>query len=209
MVLIAFIALIGDTIIAASASLGRAVLHARELQVVRTGLASTIEATQSAIAHNVAPQPRATCAYDDANGCALTLKTASVAATPAPQATGACGACSATMQGNASVAESRASYSMSATLVARNGETIVTRRGTVAFRTFNAAPFATLVGSLDGTLDALMNGGTGDDGGSASATNGTLIHVQYQNTNTGSGLAADSWRVQDEQPATNLPDWSR
>lgn len=208
--LIAFIALLGETIIAGSASLGRSAMRARELRVLRAGLASTIAQTQSAIAQNVAVQPITSCAYANASSCALTLVASVSPATPAPQATGACGAaCEVTMQGNASVAESRASFSISAKLLAENGDPVVSRSGTISFRTFNAPPYATLVGSLDATLDALMNGGTGDDGGSTSAANGTLIHVQYQNTATGNGLAADSWRVLTEQPATQSPDWSR
>ena len=208
--LIAFIALLGETMIAGSASLGRSAMRATELRVLRDGLASTIAQTQSAIAQNVVVQPLTSCAYSNGSGCALRLVTSVSPTTPAPQATGACAAtCVVAVQGNASVAESRATFSIRAQLLAENGDPVVSRSGTISFRTFNAPPYATLVGSLDATLDALMNGGTGDDGGSTSAANGTLIHVQYQNAATGNGLSADSWRVLNEQPATHSPDWSR
>jgi hypothetical protein len=209
-VLIAIVAVLSETIVSAAAALGRASLHERELSLVRDGLGSAIESAQQSIAtHAIAP-PSTRCAYADSHGCAITLQTTITPATAVPE-TPTCpsGNCTITTQANANVAESRASYSLAVTLLAANGDRLMERNGVVSFRTFDVSPYATLAGSLDVTLDTLMNGGVGDDGGDASTAHGTLVHVLYQQMGGRNAVSADVWRAKQEQPATASQPWVR
>src|SRR5215472_11109095 len=88
-VLIAIVAVLGETIITGATALGRAALHAHQMMLVRNGLATAIESAQSSARGNAVPQPTATCARGDANGCAVTMQTTITVATQ-PQQTGPC-----------------------------------------------------------------------------------------------------------------------
>jgi hypothetical protein len=212
MVLIAFAAVLGETIVYGAAALARMSFHAREHAAVRVAFASAIEQAQRAAAGAAIPAPSAMCAYATETGCAVTVRTAIAVPTAVPGATpSSCpsDACTVYMQNNSHVAESRASYSITAQVLASNGDVLMTRSAVVGFRTFAAPPYAALAGLLDTTLDAIADGGSGDDGGSAS-TQSTLIHVDYQqNGNAATRVPADAWRALDEHPATAAPSWDR
>jgi hypothetical protein len=90
---------------------------------------------------------------------------------------------------------------------AANGDALASRRATVSFRTFATAPYASLAGSVDDTLDAIEDGGVSDDGGSASPSGSTLVRVQYQQQGTPNRIPADVWRSQEQHPATASPPW--
>ena len=109
------------------------------------------------------------------------------------------------MQGNSAVGEARAAFVISSIVSAASGAQIATRIGMVTFRTFATAPYASIVGSTDGTLDALMNGGAGDDAG---ATN-TLITVEYDLRGGGAATAGNVWQPVIESPASAAPAWER
>jgi len=211
MVLIAFVAVVGETVVYGAAALARMSFHAREQAAIRGAVLDAIRQAQSTAAGVPVPQPSATCAYATNDGCSITVKTTVAIATPNPGSTPpscASAACSVYMQNNSHVGESRASYAVTAQLLAADGGVMATRSGLVAFRTFATAPYAALVGSVDATLDAITNGGAGDDGGSASQTNATLIHVDYQQQgNPATHTPADVWRTLDEHPATAAPSW--
>ena len=211
MVLIAFVAVLGETIVYGAGALARMTFHAREYTAVRTALADAIRSAQSAAAGRPIPQPSATCAYATNNGCAITVRTTISVPTPVPGSTPATcpnAGCTVYAQNNSHVAESRAAFAIAGQVLASNGDVLMTRAGIVAFRTFATPPYATLVGSLDATLDAIANGGVGDDGGSGSNTNSTLIHVEYQQSGVpATPIPADVWRALDEHPATAAPSW--
>lgn len=211
MVLIAFVAVLGETAVYGAAALARMSFHAREHAAVRAAMSDAIRQAQSAAAGGPIPQPSTTCAYATNLGCAITVKTTIAIPTPNPGVTpSSCagGACTVYLQNNSHVEESRAIYAISAQVLAANGDVMMTRGGAVAFRTFATAPYAALVGSFDTTLDALANSGVGDDAGSASQTNATLIHVEYQQQgNPAAQTPADAWRALDEHPATAAPTW--
>ncbi len=211
MVLTAFVAVLGETIVYGAAALARMSFHAREHAAVRAAFSDAIRQAQTAAAGAPIPQPSAICAYATNLGCAMTVRTTISVPSPNPGATPqscADAACTIYMQSNSHVAESRASYAITAQVTASNGDVMMTRRGVVAFRTFATAPYATLVGSLDATLDGLANGDVGDDAGSASQTNATLIHVDYQQQGSpATRIPGDVWRSLDEHPAAAAPSW--
>lgn len=211
MVLIAFVTVLAETIGYGAAALARMSFHAREHAAVRAAMSDAIRRTQNAAAGGSIPQPSATCAYATNLGCAITVKTAIAVPAPNPGSTpSSCtnAACTVYLQNNSHVGESRATYEITAQVIAANGDVMMTRAGVVAFRTFATAPYAALVGSFDATLDAIANGGVGDDAGSASQTNATLIHVEYQQQGSpATQTPADVWRALDEHPATAAPSW--
>ncbi len=211
MVLIAFVAVLAETIVYGAAALARMAFHAREHAAVRAAFSDAVRGAQSAAAGGPVPQPSATCGYATNTGCVITVRTMISVATPVPASTpSACpeDGCTVYEQNNSHVAESRASYAITAQVLASNGDVLMTRSGIVAFRTFATPPYAALVGSLDATLDAIADGGAGDDAGSASNPNSTLIHVEYQQTGgPATPVPADVWRALDEHPATAAPSW--
>jgi hypothetical protein len=211
MVLIAFVAVLGEGIVYGAAGLARMSFHARVHAAIRSAFADAVHQAQTAAINGTVPLPVATCAYANDAGCAITVRTAIVAATPAPSpAPSSCvtAGCTVYMQNNSHVSESRASYAITESVVASNGDVLMSRTATVAFRTFATAPYASLVGSLDATLDAIAKGSAGDDGGSASPANSTLIHVEYrQSGNPAVRIPGDVWRAQVEHPATTSPSW--
>jgi hypothetical protein len=210
MVLIAFVAVLGETILYGAAALARMSFHAREDAAVRAALSDGIRQAQTAAAGGPIPRPSPSCGFTTNLGCAITVRTTISIPTPVPGATPATcqsGACTVYMQNNSHVAESRVSYRITAQALATNGEVLMTRGGVATFRTLAAAPYATLAGSLDDTLDAIVNGGSGDDAGHA-GTHATLIHVDLQQSGTAATpMPADVWRALDEHPATAAPSW--
>jgi hypothetical protein len=221
MFLLALLALLAETFVHGAGALARVALQHRELAATRAAFSAAVSAAQQSAARAIAagqspslvlPSPFATCYDATSTGCAIAA-TASIS-TPTPAALPSPPACPQTdctiyLQANSAVAESRVAYHISTTVTAANGDALVSRAGDGAFRTFTAPPYASLVGSLDATLDALENGGAGDDGGNASAA-GTLITVEYVPSGAGSSpIPGNVWHAQDEHPATSAPAWDR
>lgn len=211
LVLVAFIAVLGETIVYGASALARMSFHARERAAVRSAFAAGVLRAQQAAIDGTIPQPSATCAYANQNGCAIMVRTSIAVATPAPGATPlACAnaGCTIYLQGNTHVGESRASYTITEEVLATNGDVMMARRANVAFRTSATPPYAALTGSLDATLDAIDRGRTGDDGGNAATGVSTLIHVEYQRSGgVGQRTPGDVWRALDQHPATTSPSW--
>lgn len=205
--LVAFIVAIGDAVVFASAALGRATFHARENAAMRQAFATGIAQAQTSAPTATIPAPASTCAYAGVHGCTIAVSTMIATPTPNPQTTPAfCPSTSCVVyeQDNTHVTEGRIAYVITAQLRSANGDVLATRSATVAFRTFATAPYATLVGSLDATLDDAV-GGVSDDGGSAKT--GTLIHVRYQQEGSAATRSADVWKSVDERAATPAPAW--
>ena len=100
------------------------------------------------------------------------------------------------------------SVDISANAVAIDGTVLASRKATVTFRTFDTAPFAAPVGSVDATLDDIASAQNGDDGG---ATNGsaTLVNVEYVNSldPAATPIPGNVWRPQDQHPAAAATAW--
>ena len=219
--LIALIAVLAETMAHGAAALAGVALKQRELSALRGALSAAIAAAQTSAARAIAagadpssavPAPYATCYDSSSAGCVISA-TASVS-TPTPAAMATPSSCPETnctmyLQGNTAVAESRVAYRISATVVAANGDILASRTGGVSFRTFGTPPYVSLTGSLDSTLDAIENGGVGDDGGNANAA-GTLISVEYVRSGAAtSPLPGNVWRATQQHPATSAPAWDR
>ncbi len=212
MFLVLFVAALAETATHGAAALARASLQQHELSALRTAFVAAVAAAQSAAPHGAVPTPFATCYEASSAGCELSATATISSPTPSSLATpNACPStnCTIYLQSNSAIAESRAAYHIVTTVNAANGDTLLTRQADIAFRTFATAPFASLVGSLDATLDALENGGAGDNGGNASAA-GTLIDVEYVPSGaSASPIPGNVWRAQAQHPATAVPSWDR
>jgi hypothetical protein len=208
MFLVALLAAIAETIVHGAASLAQVALRQRAVDVARTAFVSGVHAAQTVAAQGGVPAPLATCAYADANGCEIDVQTTFATPTPAAAPTpAACPgtACTVVMQANSSVNEGRVAYVISSVVSSANGAPLASRSGMVTFRTFASAPYASVVGSTDGTLNALMNGGTADDAG---ATN-SLITVEYDPSIGGVSTPGNVWQPIVESPASAAPAWER
>jgi hypothetical protein len=214
--LLALLAVLGETIVHGAASLAQAALRQRALDAARLAFVSGVRTAQASVAQSiaanpqtsnfVAPAPIATCAYADANGCQINVQTnfAVQSAVPAPSPSACPGtACTIVLQSNSAVSESRASFAIASIVSAASGATLASRNGIVAFRTFATPPYASIVGGTDATLDALINGGAGDDAGSFN----TLITVEYDPSAGGSSTAGNVWQPIIESPASAAPAW--
>jgi len=217
--LVAFLGALAEVCVHGAAALARAGFERHVQVAMRTALSGAVAATASSLAtaqgSNVAvtlPTPFATCYDARSSGCAI--RVAVVISTPAPVVAATPSSCPQTdctiyLQANSAVAESRFLTHLTATATAANGDVIALRSGDVAFRTFASPPYVSLAGSLDATLDAIENGGVGDDGGNANAA-GTLVNVEYAPSGvSGSSISGNVWRALDEHPATNAPPWDR
>lgn len=217
--LIALIAVLAETMVYGAAALAHVALRQREISALRAAFSAAIASTQASAAHAVAsggnpalalPAPFATCYDSSSAGCAIAATaTVSIPAPAASPATCPGTDCTIYLQGNTAVAESRVTYHVTASVLARNGDVVATRNSDVTFRTFAMPPYVSLAGSLDDTLDAIVDGSVGDDGGNANAA-GTLISVEY----VLSGAAASPqpgnvWHATQQHPATSAPAWDR
>jgi hypothetical protein len=206
MFLLALLAVLGETIVHGAASLAQAALRARALDAARTAFVSGERAAQASFAQGTAPEPIATCAFADANGCEINVQTTIAAATPsaAPAATACPGTpCTVMLQGNSAVSEGRTTFLISSVVSAATGATLATRSGTVAFRTFAAPPYAAIVGDADATLSALLDSGAADDAGEPT----TLITVEYDPNGGGANTAGNVWQPVIENPPSAAPAW--
>ena len=217
--LIALLGMLAETLVQGSASLARVSMKEREAAAMRAALSAAISSAQTAAAQAVAsgadpsiaaPAPIATCFDATPSGCAIAV-TATVATVTAGRPAESCPDtdCTIYLQENSAVTESRVGYRVNASVLAPNGDVIATRNGDLAFRTFATPPYASLVGSLDATMDAIADGGVGDDGGNASAAS-TLITVEYVPSGAAaSPLPGNVWRATQQHPAANVPAWDR
>jgi hypothetical protein len=210
MFLLSLLAVVAETIVHGAASLAQVALRERALDTARTAFVTGIRAAEAAAATGQTPAPLATCAYADTNGCEINAQTTFATPTPAPAPTPtACPgtACTVMLQANSAVGEARSAFVISSVVSAASGAQLASRTGVVTFRTFATAtgPSASIVGSTDGTLDALMNGGTGDDAG---ATN-TLITVEYDQFGSAAATTGNVWQPVIESPASAAPAWER
>lgn len=209
MLLAVFVAVLGETMAYGAAALARTIFHAHETIALRRGMTAAVAQAQAAAISGIIPAPSATCAQARTSGCALAVRTTIVAASAVPGPTpSTCpnADCTIYLQNNTHVDESRASYTIREEVVAGNGDAVATRSATVTFRTFAAPPYASLVGSIDRTLDSVSASGTGDDGGNAGIAP-TLIHVQYLGSVSGRRISGDVWRAQDQRAATAALPW--
>ncbi|HUN30158.1 MAG TPA: hypothetical protein VMV65_10170 [Alphaproteobacteria bacterium] len=212
--LLALLAVLGESIVHGAASLAQAALRQRALDAARVAFINGVRTAQASVAQDVAanpgsssfaaPAPIATCAYAGANGCEMTVQTSFMAPSAMPSSTACPGtSCTIELQGNSSVNEARASFIISSVVSSANGAPLGSRSGVVAFRTFATPPYASIVGGTDTTLDALTNGGAGDDGGSSR----TLIDVEYDPRGGGASTAGNVWQPAVESPASAAPAW--
>ncbi|HEX8805884.1 MAG TPA: hypothetical protein VF741_03000 [Candidatus Aquilonibacter sp.] len=210
MFLLALIAVVAETIVHGAASLAQVALRERALDAARTAFVTGIHTAQAAAAAGLTPAPLATCAYADANGCEINVQTTFATPTPvgAPTPT-ACPstACTVMLQANSAVEESRSTLFIASNVSAASGAQLASRTGMVTFRTFTTATGsdASIVGSTDGTLDALVNVGTGDDAGASN----TLITVEYDKRGGGGATIGNVWQPIVESPASAAPAWER
>ena len=206
MFLLALLAVVAETIVHGAAALAQVALRQRALDAARTAFVSGVHVAQAAVVAGTTPAPIATCAYADTHGCEIDVQTTFTAPTPGAAATSCPGtACTIVLQGNSAVGEGRQAFVISSIVTAASGATLAVRAGMVTFRTFAAAPYAAVVGSADGTLDALINGGTGDDAGAANS----LITVEYDLRGGGAATAGNVWHPVVESPASAAPAWER
>jgi Tfp pilus assembly protein PilV len=217
--LLALLAVLGETIVHGAASFAQAALAQRALDAARVAFVSGMRTAQTSIAQTLAanpqtsifaaPAPIATCAYADTSGCEIEVQTtfAARSAAPAPSPSSCpATACTIVLQSNSAVSEARASFVVSSVVVsAASGATLASRSGIIAFRTFATPPYASIVGGTDATLDALINGGAGDDAGAPN----TLIAVEYDASGGGSSTAGNVWLPVIENPASAAPAWDR
>lgn len=212
LVVLLLVATLAETVVHAAAALARASFHQTELAAMRAASNAAISAGASAAPSNAVPTPFATCYLANDTGCDVAVTATLTSPTPSSVATpSACPStnCTVYLQRNSAVAESRVAYHVVTTVTANNGDVVLSRQGDIAFRTFATPPYAALVGSLDATLDALENGGKGDNGGNASAA-GTLISIEYVPSGaSASPIPGNVWRSQDQHPATVVPLWDR
>jgi len=205
-VLLALIAILAETLLHGAAALAQAALRQRALDAARLALVSGTYAAQAAIAQGTAPAPVASCAYADADGCAISVATTFGTPAPSPSpSTCPDTPCTVIMQSNTAVGEGRAAYVISVVASAANGAPLAARSAIVNFRTFAAAPYASIVGGADATLDALANGGPGDDAGAPA----TLITVEYDPAGGGSATPGNVWQPAIENPPLAAPAWDR
>ena len=221
MFLLALISLLGETIVHGAGALAQSSLRFRALSAARTEIAAAISNEQASIAQAIAsktdprsvplPSPEPTCVFSDGANCSIQAQAQLSLASAEPSATpSACpeASCTIYLQGNDNVAEGRLAVNVFANVTASDGTVLASRSATVTFRTFNTAPYATLAGSLDATLDDIARGENGDDGG---ATNGsaTLVNVEYLNASDPSAtpIPGNVWRPQDQHPAAAANQW--
>lgn len=212
--ILALLTIVGETIVHGAGALAATALHHRALDAARTALVSGVRTAQSSVAETIAanpsatafpvPAPTATCAYADGGGCELLVATsfASASATATPAACAQNG-CTVMLQRNSAVSEARASFTIVTTVSAPGGAQLAARSGVAAFRTFALPPYASLVGGVDASVDALMNAGAADDAGSASS----LITVQYAPAGGGAESSGNVWQPLDESGSTAAPPW--
>ena len=206
MFLLTLVAVLSETIVHGAAALAQVALHERAVDVARLAFVTAIRTAQDAAASGTVPAPIATCGYADAAGCEIAVQTTFATPTPGPMATSCPGTpCSVVLQSNSLVAEGRAVFLISSAVSAANGAALASRSGLVTFRTFSNAPHASIAGSADATLDALMRGGSGDDAGSPS----TLITVEYDSSSGGVATPGNAWQTSIESPPSAAPGWER
>lgn len=199
--LCAAVAVLGEVLLEAVASLAIAAFHRQGITAARAEFAFAAGVAQSALANDVAqgetpgPMPTVapTCAIATASGCTLTVHATLAIVTPSPSPCPTNG-CALYLQSNDAVTEGRSSVAIGVTVTDAAGDIVALRSGTLAFRTSRIAPYATLDGMLDASLDDPA-GSAGEMGGSVptGASAGTLLDVVYENAQSGATLPANVW----------------
>lgn len=196
------IAVLGETLLHAAATLALAAFHRQGAAVARIAFVDAAQLAQGAIATALAsgatppatiPAPTPFCALSNGATCAMIARTTIALTTPAP-APCPSDDCGAYLQGNDAIEEGRLAVAIDAVVTNAVGDTIAVRSGDVIFRTLRIAPYAIPAGSLDATLDDFP-GSVGDAGGMApfSSSSGTLIDVVYRNAVNGAAIPANVW----------------
>jgi len=219
MFLLALLAVIGETILHAAASLSRAALHQRAVAVAQTQFSAAATEAQQTIALAiqggadpsaivpVMPSAAPACAMQNATGCALTAATSVTSASPMPSASGCPNTnCTIYTQNNDAVSEGRVVLAIVSTVTSPSGAVLAQRSGTIAVRTFRVPPYASMAGSLDAANGSAAS--TGDDGGAATGS-ATLVNAVYQNAVTGKLLPGNVWQSQQQSPVAVTPPWDR
>jgi hypothetical protein len=218
-------ATLAETIVHGAQSLAQVTLRRQAATAAHDELVAAAASARDAIARAVqaggdpralqpvAPSPVPTCRLSGASGCLLTG--ASVIAFSS-SASGSGGttpcegdACTIYEQGNDNVAEGRIGVTITSQIAATNGAVVEQRTAAIAFRTLLVAPYASIVGGLDGS-NAMSGTTAGDDGGAApnGTAPGTLIDVLYQNASTGATMPGNVWQPQLQNAAGSPPAWS-
>lgn len=206
MFVLALLAMLSETIVHGAAALAQAALRRRAIEAARIAFVDGTRQAQAALANGTVPLPQATCAYADADGCAIRVSTNFTTPAPAPTPSSCPGTpCTVVVQANTAVEESRAQYTIAVVASAANGAQLASRSGAVAYRTFATAPYAAVVGGADDTLTPFANGGPGDDAGTANA----LITVEMDPAGGGTGTPANVWQPVVEAPPSAAPLWDR
>jgi hypothetical protein len=217
------LAVVAETIVHGAHARAQASLRRTASSGVQRTFETATTAAQAAIASAVeaggdpqtiqpaAPAPSATCVLASQNGCALEGRATIAFQTPAPQTSPcASGACTVYEQGNDTVAEWRTRAAIAVEVVAAGGAVLASRSEIVAFRTFRVAPYAALVGSLDGSVQRLSGDGAGDDAGAVpnGTAPGSLIDVIYENRTNKKTIPANVWRAQVQNSGSVPEAWS-
>jgi hypothetical protein len=199
--LCAAVAVLGETMLQAAASLAIAALHQQGVAAARNEFGVAAGVAQSTLANAIAagytpaplPSLTPTCAVTTDGGCTLTANATLAIATPSPSACPTSG-CDFYLQGNDAVSESRTSVAIDVDVTDSEGEIVASRSGTVVFRSLRVPPYILSDGMLDATLDDTA-GSAGEIGGSvpSGTSAGTLIDVVYQNARSGETIPANVW----------------
>ena len=219
------LAVLGETIAHGVQALAQTMLKRQARVAVQAQLLDSIAQTRQSIAAAIAaggdpgqppaiaPTPAAACRLSTAHGCAIQAAATisfeaalSPSGPPCPN-----GACTTYAQGNDAVAEGRVDAEIFVrALVPATGAVLASRNVRVTFRTQRVAPYATIAGRDDETLDALSAGGNGIDAGAApnGTAPGTLVDVLYENKQTGVTMPGNVWQANVGRPDAGAPAWS-
>jgi hypothetical protein len=220
-------ATLAETVVHGVGALAQAALRREVLVAVHDQIATSTTLTREAIARAIAagadprapnpepPSPLPACRLRGREGCAIEgIATVSFdGAIDSPETPSPCpsAACTIYQQANDAVDEGLVDATIRAAAIAPSGATLASRAARVRFRTLGVAPFASLVGQADASLDAIAGGsGAGDDGGAApnGAAPGTFIDVLFENAATGATMPANVWRSQEQSAYRPPPAWS-
>lgn len=215
------IALLSEAIVTGAATLARAEISRRAGEVAQTQIAGATQNAQTAIASQLqagsaqgpetfpSPAPVSTCAKTSNQGCLMNAQTTVQFLAPQVTSGGSCSAgtsCTVYEQGNDAVVERRAYAKITATITDTGNAVLATRVAIVAFRLFDEAPYAAVAGVQDASVSGVSSSAVGDDAGSAA--NATLLHVQYQNSQTGTRSSGDVWNAQNQSSAQAASAWN-
>lgn len=219
---LALISLLAETVVHGASALATVTLHHRATAIARTQYAAALASAQASIAQSIAANgvtapitvvPAApACVLSGNSGCALLAQSSIALATPAPPAAQTCPQtnCVVYMQANDAVDEGVVTVHVVTSVRAPDGTVLAAHTGDAAFRTFATAPYASLAGSTDASVNDVASGRTGYDGGT-SGPGDTLVRVEYVNAANpnASPIPGNVWHAQTQNPATAAGSWER